>query len=267
MTAPQTGFASVNGTRLFYEVAGHGQPLVLIHGFGLDHRLWDEQFRDYARRFRVLRYDLRGFGRSDVPGDQPYQHADDLRALLDHFGMDQAVLVGLSLGGFVALNAGLSFPSRVSALVLVAPFLNGRAMSPEWDAEVAPIWREARALGVEAAKERWHQIRLFEATRAHPQAGPRLAAINSAWSGWQFLHRDPENTPAPVNNRLNEVRAPTLIVIGERDLPDFQAIARELLAIPLARRATVPGAGHLPPLEAPSLFDALVLGFLDALEP
>jgi pimeloyl-ACP methyl ester carboxylesterase len=259
--------APVNGTRLFYEVAGHGQPLVLIHGFGLDHRLWDEQFRDYARRFRVLCYDLRGFGRSDAPADQPYQHADDLRGLLDYFEMDQAILAGLSLGGFVALNAALSFPSRVSALVLAAPFLNGRAMSPAWDAEVAPIWREARALGAEATKQRWHHIRLFEAARAHPQAGPRLAAMTAGWSGWQFLHRDPENTPAPINNRLNEIRAPTLIVVGERDLPDFQAIARELLAIPLARLASIPGAGHLPPLEAPSLFDALVLGFLGTLEP
>jgi 3-oxoadipate enol-lactonase len=267
MTHPETGFASVNGTRLYYELAGQGQPLVLIHGFALDHRLWDEQFLDYGRRFRVLRYDLRGFGRSDPPvARQPYQHADDLRTLLDHFEMDQAGLVGLSLGGFVALNAALSFPSRVSALVLVDAFLAGSPMSPEWDAEVGPIWREAAALGLPASKERWYQIRLFETTRANPQAAPRLARMTSDWTGWQFANRDPENTPALTESRLSQVRAPALVVVGEHDLPDFQAMARALQAIPLARLVTVPGAGHLPPLEAPSLFDALVLGFLDTLE-
>jgi 3-oxoadipate enol-lactonase len=267
MTAPATGFAAVNGTRLYYEIAGQGQPLVLIHGFALDHRLWDEQFRDYARRFRVLRYDLRGFGRSDPPtAGQPYQHADDLRALLDHFQIDQAYLVSLSLGASVALNAALSFPSRVGALVLVDAFLTGWPMSPDWQAEVGPIWREAAARGVPASKERWYQVRMFAPTRANPRAAPRLARMTTDWTGWHFDHRDPENTPALTHHRLSEVRAPSLVVVGEHDLPDFQAIAQALLAIPLARLVTVPGAGHLPPLEAPSLFDALVLGFLDTVE-
>jgi 3-oxoadipate enol-lactonase len=265
MTEIETGFAAVNGTRLYYEAAGQGQPLVLIHGFGLDHRLWDEQFRDYARRYRVVRYDLRGFGRSDVPSDQPYRHHDDLLALLNHLEMPQAVLVGLSLGGWVALNFALDYPHRVSALVLVGAVLNSHKLSAEWEAEVAPIWREARGLGAEVTKARWQQIRLFEAAREHPHARAVLARMLNDWSGWHFMNRDPENSGTAAGARLSQVRAPTLVVVGERDLADFKSMTDALLAIRLARKATIPGAGHLPPLEAPGLLDALVLGFLDEL--
>jgi pimeloyl-ACP methyl ester carboxylesterase len=263
MTNTEAGFAEVNGTRLYFELAGQGAPLVLIHGFGLDHRVWDEQFRDYSRRFRVLRYDLRGFGRSAPPASQPYRHLDDLRALLDHVDLPRAGLIGLSMGGWVAINFALEFPHRVDTLVLVDAILDHQPMSREWDDEVGPIWREARAKGVEATKLRWLNISLFASARAHPQAGPRLAQILADWSGWQFANRDPEHTGAGAVERLGDIQAPTLVVIGEHDLPDFQAMSERLLAIPLARKVTIPGAGHLPPLEASGLLDAVVLGFLD----
>jgi 3-oxoadipate enol-lactonase len=259
----ESGYAAVNGTRLYYEAAGTGTPLVLVHGFGLDRRMWDKQFADFARGWRVLRYDLRGFGRSALPEPgRAYRHADDLAALLDHFKIDRAALVGLSLGGDVALNTALEYPDRVSALVLVDAIVSERPMSAEWDDEVGPIWREARARGVEAGKQSWLNIRMFAPTLKHPEAGPTLRQLIDDWSGWQFANRDPENTSIRAMERLAEVLVPTLVVVGERDLPDFQAIANELLAIPLARKVTVPGAGHMVPMEAPGEFNALVTGFL-----
>src|SRR5690349_14993808 len=102
--AARTGVADVNGTRLFYEIAGAGPALVLLHGFSLDARMWDAQFAAFAQRYRVLRYDARGFGRSGVPGAEHYSHADDLHALLGHLGIAQAALIGFSLGGGIALN-------------------------------------------------------------------------------------------------------------------------------------------------------------------
>lgn len=86
-------------TRLFCEVAGMGQAVVLLHGFTLDLRMWDDQFLPLAQQFRVVRYDLRGFGRSALPTNAPYSHFEDLKALLDHLGIIQAHLVGLSKGG------------------------------------------------------------------------------------------------------------------------------------------------------------------------
>lgn len=263
----ETGYAEVNGTRLYYEVVGTGEPLVLLHGFGLDRRMWDGQFVDFARHRRVVRYDLRGFGGSAAPQvGQGYQHTDDLRALLDHLDIDQAALVGLSLGGLVALNAALDYADRVSALVLVDTIVSGRPMSAEWDEEFGRVRRDARARGIQVGRQGWLNVSVFAPARAHPQAGPLLRQMIEEWSGWQFANRDPENSTVQAMQRLGEVRAPTLVVVGERDQPDFHAIANELTAgIPLARKVVVPGTGHLVPMEAPAEFNALVAGFLAGL--
>jgi 3-oxoadipate enol-lactonase len=262
----ETGFASVNGTRLYYETAGSGQPLVLVHGFGLDRRMWDKQFLDFARRWRVVRYDLRGFGRSAWPVvGESYRHSDDLAALLDQLGIAQAALVGLSLGGLIALNTTLQYPDRVSALVLVDTIVSGRPMSAAWNDDYRAVRSQAHTGSVEAGKLAWLNLGLFAPARAHPQAGPLLRQMVVDWSGWQFANRDPENTLIAAVDRLGEVRAPALVLVGEHDQPDFLAIADELKAgLPLARRVVVPGAGHLLPMEAPGEFNALVEAFLTA---
>ena len=101
-----SGFAEVNGTRLYYETAGRGLEVVLIHGGLVDSRLWDAQVGPLSKRFRVVRYDLRGFGRS-AAADGPFSHLEDLRALLDFLKIERASLVGLSLGGIIAADFAL----------------------------------------------------------------------------------------------------------------------------------------------------------------
>jgi pimeloyl-ACP methyl ester carboxylesterase len=263
-TEGETGFAEVNGTRLYYEVAGAGTPLVLIHGFSLDRRLWDLQFSDLARHWRVLRYDLRGFGRSALPAPgQPYRHHDDLAALLAHLRLELAALVGLSLGGLVALNTALEYPAQVSALVLVDTIVSGRPMSAAWDEEYRQARRLTRTAGLAAAKQAWLNVSMLNATRLHPVAGPLAQQQVDDWSGWQFANHDPENTALDARARLAEVRVPALIVVGERDHPDLLAIADELTGLPRSRKVVVPGAGHLVPLEAPAEFYALLTSFLN----
>jgi pimeloyl-ACP methyl ester carboxylesterase len=258
------GYANINGTRLFYEIAGAGEPLVLVHGFGLDRRMWDGQFADFAQHRRVARYDLRGFGRSAPPEvGHGYRHVDDLKALLDHLDIDRAALVGLSLGGLIALNAALEYPDRVSALVLVDAIISGWPMSAEWDEEFGQVRREAHSRGVDVGRQGWLNISMFAPTHEHPEASPLLRQMISDWSTWQFANRDPENTSIQAVERLGEVRAPTLVVVGERDQPDFHAVANELaLGIPLARKVVVPGAGHMVPMEAPAEFNTLVIAYL-----
>jgi len=260
----ETGYADLNGTRLYYETAGSGRPVVLVHGFGLDRRMWDAQFFDFARQWQVVRYDLRGFGRSALPVvGEPYRHVDDLAALMDHLSIEQAALVGLSLGGLVVLNTALEFPDRVSALVLVDAIVGGRPMSAAWNDDYRAVRNQAREHSVEASKQAWLNLSLFAPARAHPQAGPRLRQMTADWSGWQFDNRDPENTVVPAIDRLGEVRVPALVLVGERDQPDFLAIANELKAgLPEARQGVVPGAGHMLPMEAPGEFNALVMDFL-----
>ena len=141
----------VNGTQLYCEETGAGPALVLIHGFTLDTRMWDDQFGLFAEHYHVIRYDLRGFGQSAVPADTLYAHFDDLKALFDALGIEQAHLVGLSKGGGVALDFALAFPAYVRSLVLIDSILGGFSWSAEGSARDELVWQQAQSGGISAA--------------------------------------------------------------------------------------------------------------------
>jgi pimeloyl-ACP methyl ester carboxylesterase len=141
-----TATVAVNGTRLYYEAAGEGPAVVLLHGGNLDRRLWDPQFLALAREHRVVRYDLRGFGRSR-DRDGPFQAHEDLRALLDMLGVPRASLVGLSGGGRIAIDFAFAYPDRVHRLVLAAPGLSGWVYRDRGDTAYFPEARRARDRG------------------------------------------------------------------------------------------------------------------------
>src|SRR5258706_13574858 len=113
----QSGYVEVPGARLYYEVAGSGYPLVLIHGYSLDVRMWDDQFATLAERFQVIRYDARGFGKSTVPTGESFAHADDLKGLLTQLAVSRAHILGLSMGGWIATNFALTRPAMTRTLV------------------------------------------------------------------------------------------------------------------------------------------------------
>jgi len=115
---PEVGAASVNGTQLYYETLGEGHPLVLIHGGYMDRRMWDDQFHAFAKHYRVIRYDVRGFGKSELP-PVPYADRQDLFDLLNYLGVEKTYLLGLSLGGIIAIDFTLEHPTMVDALILV----------------------------------------------------------------------------------------------------------------------------------------------------
>ena len=130
----------MNGASLYYEILGEGEPLVLLHAGIADRRMWDEQFGAFAERYRVVRYDRRGFGRSALVED-PYSHHDDLRGLLDHLGIERASFVGCSMGGGAVIDFALSNPERARALVLVGSAVSGvesnETPPEEWEELVA----------------------------------------------------------------------------------------------------------------------------------
>ncbi len=257
-------FVEVNGARLFVEQAGSGEAVVLIHGFSLDLRMWQDQFETLARRFRVIRYDLRGFGRSSLPTSMPYSHAADLKALLDVLHIQKAHLVGLSLGGSIALNFALSYPERLDRLVLADSVLGGYVMSAGWDASVKPVWDAGRQGDVATARRLWMANPLFAPALSNDHSRLCLNQIVTEYSGWHWTHHDPEQDPNyPAFQHLGTIRAKTLVIVGERDLLDFKAIA-ELLRknIPTAEKVVLPGAGHMANMEAPGKFNSILLDFL-----
>jgi pimeloyl-ACP methyl ester carboxylesterase len=260
----ESSFVSVNGAQLYMEAAGAGPALLLLHGFGLDSRMWDDQFEAFARQYRVIRYDLRGFGRSQPPVEEPYSHADDLKALLKHLDLEQAHLLGLSLGGSIAVNATIAYPSMVNKLVLVDSALGGYRWSQSWNELIGPIWRRGRQGNVGESRQLWMAHPVFAPAMQQQQSRLALQRMITDYSGWHWAHRDPEqDLDPPAVERLEAIKATTLIVVGADDLPDFQAIAAMLQRdIPDARQISIPGAGHMTNMEKPALFNKYILDFL-----
>jgi 3-oxoadipate enol-lactonase len=264
-----SGTASVNGTTLFYEAAGHGSVVVLLHAGNLDRRVWDPQFLPLAREHRVIRYDQRGYGRSG-PADAPYRHHEDLRALLDGLGIQRASLVGLSGGGRIALDFALAYPGRVDRLVLAAPGLSGWKYANAGDTAYFAEARRARdrgdaaALGIALLGNAY-----MRPAMEHPELVAPLremaAANGKAWMGL-LKHGDLEQVAdPPALHRTAALRVPTLLVVGVRDTPDILAIADTLAtSVPGIRRVMFEGAGHLVNMEQPQRFTNLILAFLQS---
>jgi 3-oxoadipate enol-lactonase len=246
---------------------GNGVPIALLHGFTLDRHAWDDVAPRLAAAHRVVRIDLRGHGAS-TDASAPYIAADEVPRVLDALGVARAALVGLSWGGQVALETALAHPDRVSALALVDATLPGHAWSVEWRAMGAELRQLALGTGARegpaAAARAWFASQLFASARANPAAARALARWQTRRAGALWGGRNGARTLAPkAVHRLAEVAVPTFVVVGERDLADFRAIARTLAeGIPGARSVTLSGVGHLPPLEAPRELADRLLEFL-----
>jgi 3-oxoadipate enol-lactonase len=254
-----------DGGRLRYEIGGHGEPVVFVHGFSLDRSMWEPQWAPVSARHRAIRYDLRGYGES-TPPDSPYTHVGDLGALLGALEARPAHVVGLSMGGIVALGLALEDPDAVRSLALVDTVLDGYRMSEAWSTRWRTIVAAARDGDVAEAKRLWLGHELFATVRATPDVCVAVGAMLDRYSGWHWSHRDPVGAAArPAIERLASVVTPTLVVVGERDLPDFQDIARRLARdVPRATLTVIAGAGHLPNLEAPDEFNDVLLAHLSA---
>ena len=263
----KNGFAPADGSNLSYEVCGTGPPVVLIHGFSLDMTMWDNEVHELSSSHSIVRYDLRGHGRS-VAGNTRYSHSGDLRVLFDHLGLKKAVLVGLSLGGSTALNFAIAHPERVNALVVIDPSLSGFAWSKDTADSQQKIVGLARTHGVDALRARWLSLPLFHTAVANPRSAERLRSIIAGYSGWHWLNPDLGiPTSPPTITRLREISVPTLIVVGEFDTRDFHEIAATLQSkISNAQKVVIRGSGHMVNLERPEEFITVLKKFLSDVE-
>ncbi len=260
------GFVDVvDGGRLHYEMAGAGPVVTFLHPGLWDARTWDPQFEPWSERFRLLRYDQRGYGRSSRPEGTPYSHVRDLVALLDHLGIQRTALVGCSMGGALAIDATLTMPDRVWALVPVAPGLGGFEETEDeeawWDERAAPVDAAAKAGDFERAQDL--SLEIWAPLGVDDPAGARIRDI--ARDNIHELTMDEsaaEEIDPPAAQRLGDIDVPTLVVEARYDPPfgrrASQLIAREVLD---GRLVTIE-ADHVVNLRAPEAFDAAVLPFL-----
>jgi 3-oxoadipate enol-lactonase len=242
-----------------WEAVGTGAPVVLLHGFSFDRGMWDRQVPALSGAHRVFRYDLRGFGASSLP-TSAYSHVDDLRRLLEHWGLPSATLVGLSLGANVALEFASLHPDRVDRLVLASPGLSGHAWSEDRPPDMA--MEIGRTAGRDAAKASWLAHPMF-ASLMKSEGADAFTAMVERYHGWHWGSEDPRMQGPNLAGQLSGIDVPMLVVSGGQDVPGYQAIARRIAAeAPRASLHVFPDAGHVMPMEAPDLFNAAVAQFL-----
>ena len=239
------------GASLALEAREGDGPAIFLHGFGGDLRTWDALWTLLPRGRGWMRYDLRGYGASTASTDRPFHHADDLLDLMDACGIDRCDLVGLSMGGSVALNLALSRPDRVRSLALLSPGLTGWEWSDGWRALWRPIAAAARAGDMRRAKSLWLAHPLFDTARS---GGVAAAVRNEVlrFSGEQWI--DDRQAPAlPDLDRLHGLDPPLLLLTGAHDLADFRLIADLIQAsVRDVARHDAHDLGHLLHLEGPA---------------
>lgn len=262
-----TGRVEVDGGTLYYEAAGTGAPVILLHGGNLDRRMWDEQFALLRAHYRVIRYDARGYGRSS-PADHAFQAHEDLAALFRELKLPRATLVGLSMGGRIAMDFALDHPELVDRLVLAAPGISGGTWAEDGDTLWLVDARAAAEHGDSVAVALSWLGSAYIRTALHP---PERAAVIRQWvvenaDFWMGIvrHQDLEREAVPpAASRLEDLTAPVLLLVGERDTPFILDVARAIVTrAPHVRRVDLPRVGHMLNLEDAQRFNAELLAFL-----
>ena len=264
----ETGIARFGQSEIYYEVAGAGDPtVVLLHGGLLDCTMWDEQFEILSRSHRVLRYDASAHGRSPLPPEAYLDHLD-LQGLLDTLEIERAVLVGLSLGGRIAIDFALEAPTRVEAVVAVSSGLSGYRFTSETAERNTKLMIAAWKSGdfdqlVEAFQRSWTDGPHRTSGQVDPSVRERVRTM--ARTGIEHAMEGRMLQP-PAIERLDELELPMLVVVGELDLPGIHDIADKLVAANRnAELVVVPGVAHMVNMEKPEEFNELLLGFLERL--
>ena len=256
-------FAKVNGTRIYYEMTGEGDALVLIHSGYTDLRLWDNQFTLFGNHFKVIRFDIRGFGKSDKPST-PFSFVEDLKELLNYLEIDKAHIVGVSMGGSIAIDFTLQHPDLVEFLVLSGSSLNGYL----YENDEASIQRGLAGMSIIKRDANFNQSIEFMLNnpmwRQRDLKSQKLLKNMFEDTSLEWLLEDLVQTSKPLaSERLFEIRKKTLLIVGTEDsLPIIEMSSVMESSIPNAKKVTINGTGHLPNLDKPEEFNKTVLDFL-----
>jgi 3-oxoadipate enol-lactonase len=264
-TLGQTGFVNVNSIDVYYEVSGEGKPLVLLHGFPLDSRMWEPQMDALSKKFQVIRFDMRGLGKTIDPG-LPFTFYEDLHALLIKLDIQSANFIGVSFGGYAGVEFALAYPDMVQSLILVcsggfAPISEDRQLL------MKKFYEELSSGNIERALE--INLHLF---LDGPKQDIGRVQINREWLKEIFrdIYSKPMNQSKPKwldphpSERLSEVQVPTLVVSGELDHLDFIKTADLLVTnIPNAKHLTFKNSAHFPNIDSPDEFNEIVTSFIN----
>jgi pimeloyl-ACP methyl ester carboxylesterase len=274
-SAPKSGvnampFADLNGAHIYYESSGESHPntVVFLHAGIADTRMWNDQIAPFSAHFRVLTYDLRGFGQTTVTAPAPFFHHEDLRALLDSLGIQRAAVIGCSNGGRVAMNFTLAYPDRVSALVMVCSSPGGF----KFDGAAPALWEQAVAAfdsgDLETTAKLEAQLWFAGPDRSPDLVDPQILDLVRQMDLIALRNEVADNSGEeqsmnpPADERLAELHVPLLAVVGELDSPVTLAAGKFMAENIVGARVVTIQTAHLPSMEKPDEFNQIVLDFL-----
>ncbi len=262
--------AHINGASLHYETAGRGQPLVMLHAGVADSRQWNNEFRTFAARHRVIRYDMRGYGRSEpVAGE--FTHLADFIALLDHLEVERPIIaMGCSMGGGIAMDYALEHPGDVAALIMVASGPGGLALDVPAPAKFADVEAAMAAGDLDLVCEIETQIWFDGIGRTATQVDPTMRRLAYTMNHTALAHQKAglgtrlRDASIAAAARLADVRIPVLIIVGEHDIPYIHAAGQHMAKhLADATKVELDDAAHLPNMDHPEAFQRIVTDFIE----
>ena len=262
----KSGFADVNGTSLYYEVAGNGEPIILVHGNFGDRRHWDYNFEELAKEFKVIRYDVRGYGKSNSsPKGYKYKDHDDLKALLDYLEIPKVHIAGFSMGSGIVINFALEYPEMCTSLISVGPWVGGYSPPSinEFSSDFGRIPLIIEQGGTDAAAEELIEFPIF---KAHVSSQDVKNFITHVAKDYSFLHwigEGPTRIEPDAVNMLDQIKVPTLIMTSEYDVNACLEVADLLQEkISGSKLVRIPKATHFMMMDNPEEFNRSVINFI-----
>lgn len=253
-------YVDIGDAYVYYEIAGEGTPMILIHAHSVDCRMWDSQFLELAKHYKVIRYDLRGYGKTDrpVPGEK-FSHAEDLHKLMYFLGIQKAHLVGLSLGADVAVDFLALYPRQTLSLTVASS-----------DIRDAFVSQPVQVQNIESYKKQWLEFLLSICGPHKKEIEPKLWQMINEWSAWQALNVEPVwqlDPQVPVQIRQKKPNIPVLIIIGQDDMQGSKNSSEYLARIaPKAQKVYLKNAGHFSNMETPQAFNKALMDFLSSVK-
>lgn len=273
MAQTQSDFASINGASIFYTQTNpqHAETMVMIHAGICDHRMWEKQVIHFLKHFHVITLDMRGFGQSSIP-DMPFSHHQDIIALLDHLKIDNALFLACSMGGKMAINIALEKPQLVKSLLLSGPAYGGYRYESE---EVHPLEEAIDTADengdMETLSELEVQLWVDGVGRQAEDVDPKIRKLVYDMNLIPLMVADDiwdkeTDLMPPASERLADITQPTLIIIGDLDVaPSIERADNLERYLPNAKKVIMTGTAHVPNMEFPDKFNAIVDDFLKML--
>lgn len=267
MTLVEKGFAAINGAKLYYEAAGTGHPLVMVHAGIADNRMWDDQFSVFASQYRVIRYDQRGYGQSQ-PVEGEFVRHNDLYELLNFLKVERAYLMGCSMGSRVCLDFALEHPEMAAALIMVGSGPGGFDFKTDPPKQWDDIVKSFEANDLERTSELEVQVWVDGRTRTPQQVNPavrdKVRAMNLIALKYEKLELGKEKSLEPAAAiRLGELRIRVLALVGGLDTAYIQAAVDFMMEnLHFGQKVMMPATAHVPNMEQPAEFNRHVLEFL-----